>query len=99
MFEINISGEAEQQLTEIAAQNGQNVADFVGGFVEKKLADGELVNGDQPNAENELLEEKKLNPLMKMAGMFSSGKTDTAARAREILRAEMGKNSLRDFEE
>lgn len=104
MLEINISGQAEQRLTEIAQQNGQSVADFVGGFIEKKLANGELINGDESKnaneskTENEQCEETKSNPLMKMVGMFSSGKTDTSTRAREILRAEMGKNSLGDLE-
>lgn len=99
MFEINISGEAEQQLTEIAAQNGQNVADYVGGFVEKKLAAGEFVNGDKSKAvngnglQNQVQENNADgNPLMKFVGLISSkGDGKTSQNYKQILLDEVDK--------
>lgn len=73
---ISVSEKTEQIIREKAEESGKDVADFVGQFVEKNFT-GE--NGEK--------RERKHN-LLKFAGMFSSGKTDTSERMRELLYAE-----------
>jgi len=73
---ITVSDETEQIIREQAEENGKDVADFVGEFIEKSLT-----------AENGKKKERKHN-LLKFAGMFSSGKTDTSERMHELLYAE-----------
>ncbi len=73
---ITISEKTEQIIREKAEQNGKDIAEFVGEFVEENFA---VENGGKP--------ERKHN-LLKFAGMFSSGKTDTSERMRELLYAE-----------
>lgn len=73
---ITISETAEQILREEATRTNREVAEFAGELLEKKVADvfpkSENLNGP--------------HPLLKLAGMFNSGKTDTSSRASEILR-------------
>ncbi len=73
---ISVSERAERIIREKAEENGKDVADFVGEFVEENFA-GE--NGGEP---------KRQHNLLKFAGMFSSGKTDTSERMHEILYGE-----------
>ncbi len=73
---ISVSEKTEQIIREKAEENGKEVSDFVGNFVEESFT-----------AENGGTKERRHN-LLKFAGMFSSGKTDTAERMRELLYAE-----------
>lgn len=91
MIEINVSEKTMQSLTELAAENGQSVSDFVGEYVEKEFSNGNSSNGTSKNGQKPIesaAEENKENPLMKFCGMFSSGKTDTSERMSELLREE-----------
>lgn len=100
MLTIELTTEIEQKLKEIAAQNGQTVSDFVRQTVENEIINGHSKNGgdNKELIEAEENKEDKPHPLLRFAGMFSSGKTDTASRAKEILRAEIGRNGFGDFE-
>jgi len=73
---ISVSDETEQIIREKAKENGKDIADFVGEFIEESFT-----------VENNGKRERKHN-LLKFAGMFSSGKTDTSERMRELLYAE-----------
>jgi len=73
---ITISEKAEQIIREKAEENGKDIADFVGEFIEESFTNG---TGEK--------RERKHN-LLKFAGMFSSGKTDTSERMHELLYAE-----------
>lgn len=77
---VNVSEKAEIKLREIALQRGQDVADLAGVIIEKGL-------------ESEEHRPKGRRKLSDMAGMFYGGDENTAERASEILRAEMGENS------
>ncbi len=73
---ISVSEKTERIIRGKAEENGKDVAEFVGEFIEEKFA-----------AENGEKRERKHN-LLKFAGMFSSGKTDTFERMHEILYGE-----------
>ena len=73
---ITISKRAAQKIKEQAASNGKDV----GEFVEENFANE---NGAKHSTENQ-----SPRPFMRMQGMFSSGKTDTSERMREILYSE-----------
>ena len=60
--------------------NGKPIEDFVEEFVEESFAIGHQFSDEEG--------ERRHNNLMRMAGMFSSGRTDTSARMREILYSE-----------
>lgn len=85
---ITVSEKAEQKIRRQAAKNGKNVKEFVGEFVEEILEEKfpEAIE-DNANGNVEGKRERKHN-LLKFAGMFSSGKTDTSERMDEILRSE-----------
>ncbi len=70
---ISVSEKTEQIIREKAGENGKDVAEFVGEFVEENFA---RANGEE--------KERKHN-LLNFAGMFSSGKTDTSERMRKLL--------------
>lgn len=73
-MEITIS--IPERIYEIAKQNGKNITDFVEEVLEEKFPE----TGDEKR-------ERKHN-LLKFAGKFSSGKTDTSEKMREILYSE-----------
>ena len=68
-----------QKLRELAGKRGVNVADLGGELIEKTLARESPIRG-----------RKKFS---NMSGMFYGGDENTAERAPEILRAELGENS------
>lgn len=70
---ITVSEKTAEIIQHKAEENGKNVAELVGEFVEEKFA---VTNGEK--------RERKHN-LLKFAGMFSSGKTDTSERMHELL--------------
>ena len=78
---INLSEKTESKLREIARQQGKDVADLAGVMIEEGLA-------REPNRSN------GRRKLSEMAGMFYGGDEDTAERASDTMRAELGENSL-----
>ncbi|MEQ1605117.1 MAG: hypothetical protein ABL999_09625 [Pyrinomonadaceae bacterium] len=78
---VNVSEVTEIRIREIARSRGEDVADVAGSLLAEKVS--ELT----PSA-------KKQKKLCDMSGMFYGGPGDTAERASEILRAEMGLSSL-----
>jgi len=78
-MDVNISESTERKLRELAGKRGVNVADLGGELIEKTLA-----------RESSVLGRKKFSA---MSGMFYGGDENTAERAPEILRAELGENS------
>lgn len=70
---ITISEKIEQNIREKAEENGKNIEEFVEEFVEKSFDEE---NGDSKERKHNLLE---------FAGKYSSGKTDTSERMKEIL--------------
>ncbi len=89
MLEINISEQTEQTLKEIGLQNNQSVADFAGRIVEKEITKNKLTKSNGSQSEKQVTEENQLHPLLKFAGMFSSGKKDVSTRYKEILTEEV----------
>ena len=83
---ITISEKAEQKIRRQAAKNGKNVNEFVGAFVEEVLEE-KFPETVEKKSEDEEYE----NPFTPFIGMFSSGKTDTSTRYKEILREEIDK--------
>ena len=81
---ITVSEKIEQIIREKAKENGKGVAEFVGEFVEDNFADRKKMEGEQTVSSENQPERK----FMRMQGMFSSGKTDTSERMRELLYAE-----------
>jgi len=71
---ITISEKAEQNIREKAEEKGTDIVDFVEDFVEKSF---ETPNGSEGP-------ERKHN-LLAFAGKYSSVKTDTSERMKEIL--------------
>lgn len=70
---ITISDKAGKVIRERAEENGKDIEEFVEDFVEKSF-----------NKESGDSKERKHN-LLEFAGKFSSGKTDTSERMKEIL--------------
>lgn len=88
---VNVSEKTELKLKEIAAQNGQDAADYAGFLLEKVINEKIKENGNFESAGNNepaSEEEDYENPFKPFIGMFSSGKTDTSERMREILYSE-----------
>lgn len=81
---ILVSERAEQKIREQAEEHGKDVSEFIGEFVEENFADGKFNGND--NASSEKQPERR---FMRMKGMFSSGKTDTAKRMSELLKQEI----------
>ncbi len=69
---ITISERAEQAIREQAVENGKNVENFVEDFVEQTFTNG--TTSERPHN------------LLKFAGMFSSGRSNTSEQMSEILR-------------
>ncbi len=78
---ITISEKIEQIIREKAEENGKPVSEFATDFFEEKIKEefSERKADDAPH------------PLLKLAGMFSSGRTDTSRRYKEILMEEIDK--------
>ena len=98
MLEINISEQTKQTLKELALQNNQSVADFAGKIVEKEIANGKPQEAGKTDLENTNQTSEPERKYLRMKGMFSGGKTDTARRAKDILRNEIGHNGFGDFD-
>lgn len=77
---ITVSEKTEKIIREKAEKNGKGVSDFAGDLLEEKVKEEfpEII-------EDESAKENKPHPLLKFAGMFSSGKTDTSERMHELL--------------
>lgn len=73
---ISVSDKIAQIIQHKAEENGKNIDEFLGEFVEENFTNE---NGEK--------RERKHN-LLKFAGMFSSGKTDNSERMHEILYSE-----------
>jgi len=82
---ISVSKKTEQIIREKAEENGKGVADFAGKLLEEK------VKKDFPEKSEDESEQDYENPFTPFIGMFSSGKTDTSTRYKEILREEIDK--------
>jgi len=78
---ISVSEKTVQIIREKAEENGKPVSEFAANFLEGKIK--------EEFAETENVGE--LHPLFKFAGMFSSGKTDTSRRYKEILMEDIDK--------
>lgn len=85
---ITISDIAVENIQEKA--KGRSVDDFVEEFIEENFANGSAAD-NLSGIEKKPSRKRNLSDL---AGMFSGGPGDTAERAPEILRAEMGISSL-----
>ena len=85
---ITISERAERKIREQAESNGKDVSEFIGEFVEERFANGNGNLTKESKTENTEGEKKRKHNLLKFAGMFSSGKTDTSERMHEILYSE-----------
>jgi len=75
---ISVSEKTEHVIREKAEENGRDLADFAGDLLEEKVKE------EYP----EEIDIEGPHPLLKFAGMFSSGKTDTSERMHEILYSE-----------
>jgi hypothetical protein len=81
-MDVNISKKTEQRILEIAKQNGQEGADVAGALLEGAVERiPSSVHG-------------RRKTLADLTGIFYGGPGDTAAKATEILRAELGESSL-----
>ena len=78
-MEITIT--VSEKVCELAKQNGKKVSEFVEEFIDEKFSE------TNTNGNTKKTKERKHN-LLKFAGMFSSGKTDTSERMGELLREE-----------
>ncbi len=86
---ISVSEKTAELIQHKAEENGTDVADFAGNLLEEKVRE------DFPEIiENESEDEEYENPFTPFIGMFSSGKTDTSIRYKEILREEIDKSGF-----
>ena len=78
---ISVSEKTEQIIQEKAKENGKDIAEYAANLLEEKVKEDfpETETTDEPH------------PLLKFAGMFSSGKTDTSRRYKEILMEDIDK--------
>ena len=77
---ITVSDRTAEIIQHKAEENGKDVDEFLGEFVEENFTNE---NGTENSAESQ-----SQRPFMRMQGMFSSGKTDTSERMHEILYSE-----------
>lgn len=70
---ISVPDSVMENIQARAEEKGKAVEDFIEEFVEESFANG---TGDRP---------RRKHNLLKFAGMFSSGKTDTSERMHELL--------------
>lgn len=80
-MEVVISENTKSKIRQIAEQKGRSVETVAGELLDEKITEIEL-------------EKPRRKTLADLKGMFHGGPGDTAARASEILCAEMGLNSL-----
>ena len=73
---ISVSDKTAEIIQHKAKENGKGVDEFLGEFVEENFINE---NGEKCERQHNLL---------KFAGMFASGKTDTSERMHEILYSE-----------
>lgn len=85
-MEITIT--VSDKISELAKQNGKEVSEFVEEVIEKTIAENANGGSLKQNGQNISLENPPERRYMRMKGMFSSGKTDTATRMSELLREE-----------
>lgn len=78
-FTITVSEEVEEQIISKANAKGEKPEEFLRELVEAELArtSGNIVESEKTT---------RRNNLMELAGMFSSGITDTSERMSEIMR-------------
>lgn len=81
-MDVNVSKTTEQRIREMAKRNGQNSADLAGALLDRAV---ERIPASEPT---------KRKTLADLTGIFYGGPGDTAERASEILRAELGESSL-----
>ncbi|HEX8265121.1 MAG TPA: hypothetical protein VF596_06815 [Pyrinomonadaceae bacterium] len=84
MLEVTVSTEHEKQLQQLAAREGKDVGSFAAELLEEKIEEAYRQNGNAEKNE-EMPKERR---YMRMKGMFSSGRTDTSERLKELLREE-----------
>jgi len=72
---ITISDKAGEVIRERAEENGKDIEEFVEEFVEKSFE----------TTADENQQKKRKHNLLEFAGKYSSGKTDTSERMKEIL--------------
>ncbi len=78
---ISVSEKTEQIIREKAEENGKAVSEFAASLFEEKIK--------EEFPDTEITDEP--HPLLKFAGMFSSGKSDTSRRYKEILMEDIDK--------
>lgn len=76
---ITLTEKAERLIRERASEQDMGLAEVASDLLEEKVRE-EFPDYDESD------EQDSPHPLLKLAGMFSSGKTDTAERHSEILR-------------
>ncbi|MBC7798943.1 MAG: hypothetical protein H7Z37_18895 [Pyrinomonadaceae bacterium] len=95
MLEITVSPEVEQQLNDLATQNNESVKSLASKLLAEKVAETVKQNGNGNHQETN----DEPRKFLRMKGMFSSGKTDTSERAKEILRADIRRNGFGEFDD
>lgn len=80
-MEITIT--VSEKICELAKQNGKEVSEFVQQVIEEKLFETKTTEAET-DGDVEKAKKRKHN-LLKFAGMFSSGKTDTSEKMSELL--------------
>jgi hypothetical protein len=83
---ITVSEKTEQIIRQKAEENGKPVSEFAANLLEEKIKE-EFSETIENESENEACE----NPFTPFIGMFSSGRTDTSIRYKEILKKEIDK--------
>jgi len=80
-MEVIVSKNTRSKIRQMAKQTGRTVEEMAGSLLDEKITEIKI-------------EKPKRRTLADLKGMFDGGPGDTAARAPEILRAEMGLNSV-----
>lgn len=76
---IRISDKAAKVIGDKADERDMGLAELAGDLLEEKVQEEFPDNSNSAGP----------HPLLRMAGMFSSGKTDTSVRYKEILREDV----------
>ncbi|MGI8640646.1 MAG: hypothetical protein ACR2MG_11970 [Pyrinomonadaceae bacterium] len=76
---MDITISVSKRICEFAERNGKDIVQFVEEILEEKEREFPKDIPDEPH------------PLLKFAGIFSSGKTDTSRRYKEILMEDIDK--------
>lgn len=81
---ITVSEKTAEIIQHKAEENGKDFAEFAKNLLEEKVSEEfpEILHEEKSDEEYE-------NPFTPFIGMFSSGKTDTSTRYKEILREEI----------